>query len=251
MRWPTSGNSELSAAAWSNAEAFIESRWRHLDLESRRKLIEFAQGLERRWTWEGLDGFVISEDARAHTSAMASLLVLGHGPRLYSDVTAVLIAATSSESPTKFRLGTGVVAEGHGCVLGSALLHGPVKVAWECVIDERSPDATTSVIIHEFAHKIDMADGEPSGTPPIADRSQARDFERTADDTLDLLRSKGSGVLRPYAGTNRTELFAVASEAFFLLPDDLASAHPAMFTLLETFYGQTPERTLDSAITDG
>ena len=241
MKW-FARRSVPATAAWSSAGAFIESRWQHVDADARRQLIELAHGLEKRWSWEGLDGFVVSEDARAHISTVAALLVLGLGPRLYSDVTAVLVAATSAESPTKFRLGTGLVAEGHGCVLGSALLHGPVRLSWDRVLAERSPEAATSVIIHEFAHKIDMADGEPSGTPPIADRSQARAFERTAEDTLDVLRSKGSGVLRSYAGTNRTELFAVASEAFFLRPDDLAAAHPALFSALETFYRQTPER---------
>jgi len=67
------------------------------------------------------------------------------------------------------------------------------------------------VIIHEFAHKIDMADGEPSGTPPVADRSQARAFERTAEDTLDMLRSTGARDFRACETGSRTVRVAVST----------------------------------------
>ncbi len=243
MRWTRSRQPAPPSESWAGADGFLASRWGHLDVADRLRIIEVAHGLDERWSWEGLEGFEVTEDARAHVSTLASLLVLGTGARMLSDVRAVLIAPTSSQVATRFRLGNGLEAEGKACVLGSALLHGPVKLAWDRVLEERSHDSDTSVIIHEFAHKIDMADGEASGTPPITDRTQARAFERAAEDTLEGLRSEGSAILRPYAGTNRAELFAVASETLFSDPDGLASAHPSLFRVLEAFYRQTPRRS--------
>jgi Mlc titration factor MtfA (ptsG expression regulator) len=246
MKW-NRGHTSPASGSWASADGFVQSRWEHLDNAERLRLSGIAHALEERWSWEGLDGFDVTEEARAHVATIAALLVLEPGPQLLSDVTSVLIAHTSSQSPTRSRLGDGLVAEGHGCVLGSALLHGPVKLAWDRVVEEQSPDSTTSVVIHEFAHKIDMADGDPSGAPPIADRVQARAFESAAEDTLDTVRSRGSEVLRPYAGTNRSELFAVATEAFFLHPGDLETAHPALFVAMRSFYRQTPARTSRTA----
>jgi Mlc titration factor MtfA (ptsG expression regulator) len=82
------------------------------------------------------------------------------------------------------------------------------------------------VVIHGFAHKVDITDGEAGGTPPISDLEALRDFERVADETLAALRTEGSPVLRPYAGTNRAEPFAVGTGAFFPTPPGSGSPPP-------------------------
>jgi len=50
-----------------------------------------------------------------------------------------------------------------------------------------------------------------------------------------------SGVLDCYGTTNMAELFAVATEAFFERPRDLAKSWPDLFSVLRRFYQQDPE----------
>ncbi|MGT2493840.1 zinc-dependent peptidase [Cupriavidus basilensis] len=67
----------------------------------------------------------------------------------------------------------------HGVVeeaSGEAWEHGPVILSWPDVktpgagLNARHahPDDTYNVVIHEFAHKLDMLDGEPDGVPPFS-----------------------------------------------------------------------------------
>jgi Mlc titration factor MtfA (ptsG expression regulator) len=234
------------SATWAEAEEFIVSRWAHLDATDVRRIMEAAGQFELDWIWEGIDGFTVTAEMRTHISALAALLVFEVGTQMMSDVTSVLVAAAADDTVTRQRVGGGLVTEGHGCVLGRALLHGPVRLAWAKVVGDMPPDSTTSVVMHEFAHKIDMADGEAGGTPPMSDLEALRDFERVADQTLVVLRTEGSPVLRPYAGTNRTELFAVGTEAFFLTPRELAAHHPEWHAALHGFFRQEPARTSGS-----
>jgi hypothetical protein len=55
-----------------------------------------------------------------------------------------------------------------------------------------------------------------------------------------VARGAGSPVLRPYAGVNPAEFFAVATEAFFCTPSELRAGEPALYEELVAFYGQDP-----------
>jgi MtfA peptidase len=46
--------------------------------------------------------------------------------------------------------------------------------------------------------------------------------------------------LDPYAARHAAEFFAVASEAFFVLPEPLAREYPEVFELLRLYYRQNP-----------
>ena len=53
--------------------------------------------------------------------------------------------------------------------------------------------------------------------------------------------------LRPYAGTNPGEFFAVATEVFFTLPVQLQAAQPALYDVLAGYYRQDPARRVAAA----
>ena len=96
------------------------------------------------------------------------------------------------------------------------------------------------MIIHEFAHKIDMSDGYADGTPPLRGPALARwtpmltdEYERTDGESADA-------VLDPYAWSNPAEFFAVATEGFFCVATRLADARPALYGALRDFYRQDP-----------
>ena len=93
---------------------------------------------------------------------------------------------------------------------------GPVLVAWDqAQASARHPERGHNVVIHEFAHKLDMLDGIVDGTPPIA-ASAMKPWVAVCTEVFDDLRAgRPRPPLRPYGATNPAEFFAVATEAFF------------------------------------
>ncbi len=72
------------------------------------------------------------------------------------------------------------------------------------------------MVIHEFAHQLDMLDGSVDGTPPLESGRQAERWREVMTAEYgrlcgDLDRGRGT-LLDEYAAENQTEFFAVTSE---------------------------------------
>lgn len=226
---------------WEHEAGSTIRRWAHLDEDETQRLLEQARTLERTRRWEGLDGITVTPTMRARIAIRACLLTVNAGLDLLTDVSAILVAPTAHVRPIRQGAGGSIVTESEGCLLGEAMLHGPVRIAWDRAQQEEAAQASTSVIIHEFAHKVDMADGIADGTPPIGPRERARRFDGGLDQALEWLRTgEPSSPLRTYAMTNRAEMFAVATEAFFLRPFELEERFPPLYGALSDFYHQNP-----------
>lgn len=161
----------------------------------------------------------------------------------------------------------------HGVVeeaSGEAWEHGPVILSWPDVqtpgagLNARHahhPDDTYNVVIHEFAHKLDMLDGEPDGVPPFSrvlhpgiDREQwAESFLTEYDRFADACEQQSDHawdhperlppalrVIDPYGCEAPSEFFAVASETFFVEPAGLRRHWPVLYDSLAAFYRQDP-----------
>ena len=104
---------------------------------------------------------------------------------------------------------------------------GPLMVAWSSARREaaQTRGSGRDVVLHEFAHKLDMLDGTIDGTPLIDD---ADSRQRWIDVCTGRVRGRPdrrrAALLRSYAGTNPGEFFAVATETFFTRPVDLRRA---------------------------
>jgi Mlc titration factor MtfA (ptsG expression regulator) len=97
------------------------------------------------------------------------------------------------------------------------------------------------VVLHEFAHKLDMLDGMVDGTPPLLDGAARRRWIAVCTAEYDLLRAgEGGDLLRGYAAVNPGEFFAVATEVFFDRPGELQSQKPALYDVMRAFYRQDP-----------
>ena len=111
-------------------------------------------------------------------------------------------------------------------------------------------DAGYNVVIHEFAHKLDMLNGDANGFPPLhADMSRevwSEVFTRAYADFCKRVDGDETTVLDPYAAENPAEFFAVMSEAFFQTPLVVKSHYPAVYRQLASFYRQDPALRLDA-----
>jgi Mlc titration factor MtfA (ptsG expression regulator) len=136
---------------------------------------------------------------------------------------------------------------------GEAWPGGPVLLSWEDVTLGTAPaeeggEPGYNVVIHEFAHKIDMLSGEADGNPrPHADMD-AEAWERTLESAyarfVGMVEREVETLLDPYAAEHPAEFFAVASEAFFTDPHALKQEFPGLYEQLKRFYRQDPAARL-------
>ena len=122
---------------------------------------------------------------------------------------------------------------------------GPVVLAWDRVLrDGRAERDGHNLVYHEFAHKLDMLDRKPDGTPPLVSREQRERWHQVCERAfLDLRRRTEQGertFINDYGSTNEAEFFAVVTEHFFDQPRALRKAEPELYEVLSAFYRQDP-----------
>lgn len=127
--------------------------------------------------------------------------------------------------------------------LGESWENGPVILSWEDVKHSGAGDGF-NLVIHEFAHKLDMLDGASNGAPPLhatMDRpTWARIFAAAYADFCARVDRGEDTTIDPYAAESPEEFFAVFSEAFFEIPDMLARDYPEVYEQMKFFYRQDP-----------
>jgi Mlc titration factor MtfA (ptsG expression regulator) len=214
-----------------------------LDEDERERLGEIIGHLLGRKRWEAARGFDLTEEMRLTIAAQAALLALGLDADCYHEVRSVIVTPTTRVL-TGPRPGpaAGVVTDAPFPVIGQAHgRRGPVIIAWDAVRrDLRQPWSGHNVVFHEFAHKLDMLDGLIDGTPPLADQATFDRWIAVCTEAYHALRAGDGGLLRPYAGTNPGEFFAVATEVFFAQPVELEAEKPDLYEMLSGFYRQDP-----------
>jgi Mlc titration factor MtfA (ptsG expression regulator) len=130
---------------------------------------------------------------------------------------------------------------------GEAWRRGPVLLAWDSVRHSVArPHDGYNVVLHEFAHVLDMQSGSADGMPPLESREQYKTwnsvFYKEFDAFVEASRRGRSTFLDPYGASHPAEFFAVATEHFFEQSRRLKQNHPRLFRLLADFYHQDPTR---------
>jgi Mlc titration factor MtfA (ptsG expression regulator) len=233
-----------------DAEALVArelAHWRSLDAGERVRLLELTDWLLRRKHWEASGGFQIDDTIRTAIAAQASLLILGLTPDHYRLVSSIIVYPSSVVATGERAGPAGTRTDEPQAVHGLAQdRRGPILIAWDqALASARHPARGHNVVIHEFAHKIDMLDGLVDGTPPIG-RDAARPWVRVCTEVFQSLQhGMPRPPLRSYGGTNPGEFFAVATEAFFDRAGELATNEPALYGVLADFYQQDPAARSD------
>ena len=191
-------------------------------------------------TFTAKHGLELTDRMRVAVAAQACLPVLELGLDWYAGWTGLVVY------PGDFRVRRaeldedGVLHEWEDDLAGEAMPGGPVVLSW----DATANDSTINVVIHEFAHKLDMLNGAADGLPPLhagMDRRAWHEAFRTAyEGFCDALERQKQTWLDAYAAENPAEFFAVASEAFFTEPAEMRRRYPAVYEQLRLFYRQDP-----------
>jgi Mlc titration factor MtfA (ptsG expression regulator) len=105
-----------------------------------------------------------------------------------------------------------------------------------------------NVVIHEFAHKLDMAGGEADGMPPLHSgmdrRAWTEAFRSAYEGFCDVVDRGKDTWLDPYAAESPGEFFAVVSESFYEAPNETRRRYPDVYDQLKLYYRQDPAQRL-------
>jgi len=204
------------------------------------KLKELALLFLAEKQFAGTHGLEVTDAMRVSIAAQACLPVLELGLDWYSGFSGIVVY------PGDFRVRRsqtdehGVVHEWDDELAGEAMPGGPVVLSW----DAAANDPLVNVVIHEFAHKLDMLNGDADGLPPLhagMDRAAwARAFEEAYAGFCDAVDRGKDTWLDPYAAEHPSEFFAVVSEAFFEHPGETRRRYPDVYDQLTLFYRQDP-----------
>lgn len=246
---------------WRQAIAPYHSTQR-LTQEENRRLRLIASDFLSRKTIIGAANLDITALMQVQIAAQASLLVLELGINQFDDWSEVIVYPGKFSPRRETTDQLGLVHSSRDVLAGEAWLGGPVVLSYE---DVAPPDASHrqshahNVVIHEFAHKLDMRNGNANGFPPLHKGMSAatwkRDFMDAYLDFCKRVDEQSQSAHRPsrlehitaealpidpYGSQSPAEFFAVASETFFERPEHLAKGYPAVYAQLKAFYKQNP-----------
>ncbi|MFO1282495.1 MAG: M90 family metallopeptidase [Burkholderiales bacterium] len=201
----------------------------------------------------GAGGHEVTPLQRVVIAAQACVLVLELSLDWYDDFENVVVYPEQFVPDWTWEDEAGVVHTNDGPLSGEAMPGGPVALSWPDVEASADFESTgMNLVIHEFAHKLDMKDGDANGCPPLPrDLSPQRwkaDLAAAYDDFVARVDRGLETAIDPYAAESPGEFFAVLSEVFFAAPGDLFDAYPDVYRQFVGFYRQDPLARLDAAV---
>ena len=235
-----------------------------LDEADRQRLRELAQQFLADKEFAAAGDLQLSAPMQVSIAAQACLPVLSLGLGAYRGWRSIVVYPDEFLVPREITDEAGVVHEYVDQIAGEAWDGGPLLLSWA---DARMRQPDYNVVIHEFTHKLDMANGDADGLPPfdrhLHPRLSAGRWRRVLEDAferlnaeLDLIEAEIPSDMDPesaeadayfarlpldaYAATDPGEFFAVSSEAFFVSPARLHAAFPEWYGLLAEFFLQDP-----------
>jgi len=190
--------------------------------------------------FEAVAGAELDDEVRVLAAAGGAVLIHGMDGVSLPTTRTVLIY------PDHFDDGYDVAREAD--ILGQVHRQGPIIFSLRALRQGWAGGRDgVNVALHEFAHVLDLEDGFADGVPALAVGRIAA-WDALIREELERVR-RGRSALRPYAGTNQAELFAVAVEVFFERPEQLARSHRELFQALEALFGLDPRAPRDAGLT--
>jgi MtfA peptidase len=216
------------------------------DLQKLRDLT--AQFLQQK-QFNGAAGLALTDSMRVFIATQACLLILNLGLDSYQGWNEIIVYPREFSPRHETIDDAGVVHVSEHPLAGESWLNGPVVLSWEDAAQSGAGDGY-NVVIHEFAHKLDMLNGDANGFPPLHKNMSRADWSSTFETAfksfqLDQFNQIDTGI-DPYAAEHPAEFFAVLTEAFFEMPDVVSHDFPDVYQQLALFYRQDPLSRLQS-----
>jgi len=220
--------------------------YRRLPDELRAQLHGRVQVFLAEKTFEGCNGLEITDEIRVTIAGQACLLILNRDTDYYPDLVTILVYPSvfyaDLAEPDEHEQ---IVSEYTEDRSGESWDVGVVILSWEDIADFTSTGrAGYNVVLHEFAHQLDLENGAMDGVPRLGDRARrdawrgvfAEAYERFERATNANRRT----LVDPYGAGDASEFFAVVTESFFERPLALRREYAALYDQLAAFYRVDP-----------
>jgi Mlc titration factor MtfA (ptsG expression regulator) len=208
---------------------------------TRDLMVHWSEAFIRKKNWEGCEGFVVTEEVKKCIALNASLLVLAYPDFVFQSTQTILIYPR----PYRARVRGGETHSGLGGEFyraGETRARGPITLNWRDIESTiHNPNNGHHIVLHEFSHQLDMInDPNADGLPPLPKNIQPDrwhgEFQREFSVARDQVARGEAMVMDDYGLTHPSEFFAVATETYFQLPQELREYHPRVYQLLRDFY---------------
>jgi Mlc titration factor MtfA (ptsG expression regulator) len=178
-------------------------------------------------------------------ASQAVLPVLRLGLHPYDGFVGIVVHADQVLAPREVTDDDGIVHAYDEVLAGEAVQGGPVMLSWRDVrAAGRHEGGAYNVVIHEFAHVLDLALGEGGGQPRLPADLPPAEWRAVLTQSFDAHCRRVEGgeltVVDAYGAESLAEFFAVASEAFFVTPAPMQNEHPALYGMLVRCFQQDP-----------
>ncbi|WP_299599240.1 zinc-dependent peptidase [uncultured Microbulbifer sp.] len=250
-------------------EAILRSRlalYPALPPERQQELQQNTSLFLRDKEFVGCNGLEVTEEMRVVIAAHACLLLLARDNNCYPDLRTILIYPDAYVAQETHHHGH--VQSSHlSARAGEAHFRGPVVLSWDDIQQGLThPEQGHNVAIHEFAHKLDEEDGYVDGRPPFERSEDGKDWAPVMREAFEALRQRlhalhtraesaereesqppstqSISVLDTYGAQSPAEFFAVATEAYFVIPTAMEAAHPRLYREMQKFYRTDPAALL-------
>ncbi len=234
---------QVDEATWQAVEQrlpFLD----FLDDGQRRRLRAMALDFLADKQFHGAHGLVLHDRMMLAIALQACLPVLNIGLQAYRGWVGIVVYPGDFIIPRQIVDDDGVVHEYDEEVLGEAWDGGPVLVSW---FEEDEAPEGVNVVIHEFAHKLDMENGGADGFPPLPAQMSRKAWAEAFGSAYEDFCTRVDGgdedlAIDPYGAEHPAEFFAVSAESFFLDPEGLAALYPEVYRQLASYFGLDPRR---------
>ena len=190
-------------------------------------------------------GLRLTDAMAVAIAAQAALPVLRLGLSAYDGFVGIVVHADQVSARRVVTDDDGVVHEYDEVLAGEAMQGGPVMLSWPDVrLGGQAAAQGYNVVIHEFAHVLDMANGAANGVPSLPLELSLSAWQAVLGSSLQALRAaveeEQPTPLDAYGASGVEEFFAVASESFFVQPQALLAHDPDLYHMLGRYYLQHP-----------
>jgi Mlc titration factor MtfA (ptsG expression regulator) len=234
--------SSISDDDWSRAFGRLPLLQR-LDADDSQELRRLTILFLHEKRLHGMGSVRLGLDMQLVIALQACLPILRLGLDWYDGWVSVLVYPDEFAVEHEWMDEDGVMHRVRRPLSGEAWQDGPVILSWNDVHHAGHVDGE-NLVIHEFAHKLDMRNGVANGYPPLHSDMSPQAWSTVFSDAFAHFQSVASRQdplpFDDYAAESPAEFFAVVSEVFFEQPARIERHYPAVYEQLRRFYRQDP-----------
>lgn len=240
LRRPSPPRLAIPPALWQETVAGLQFL-NGMSTEDDAALLSMTSEFLRVKAMHGAGEFELTDRVRVAIAVQACLPILHLGLASYAGWSGIVVYSGPFQVRREETDEFGVVHEWEEELAGESWEGGPVILSWD---DADAAEPGFNVVIHEFAHKLDLLSESADGLPPPPAGYALEGWRRTISGSYKAFcRALDRGDPVPfdeYGAEDIGEYFAVMTEAFFTDPRRLRRHDLPLYKALRAFYRQDP-----------